>query len=83
LTRFWHDVEQNRRVLSESALTAVYTWLATILRPGGLVLNGDHMSAHDFEPTLRQLGRVRWLAWLPSAPHAGSTPSIMARPLGG
>jgi SAM-dependent methyltransferase len=44
--------------LTEQALTAVYAELAATLRPGGLVLNGDHMSADDSEPTLGRLGRV-------------------------
>jgi SAM-dependent methyltransferase len=44
--------------LTESALTAVHVELAAALRPGGLVLNGDHMSPDDSEPTLGRLGRV-------------------------
>ena len=44
--------------LTQSALTAVYAELAGVLRPGGLVLNGDHMSADDSEPTLGRLERV-------------------------
>lgn len=44
--------------LTESALTAVYAELAALLRPGALVLNGDHMRADDSEPMLGRLGRV-------------------------
>lgn len=44
--------------LTQSALTAVYAELAAVLRPGGIVLNGDHMSADDSEPTLGRLGHL-------------------------
>jgi SAM-dependent methyltransferase len=44
--------------LTESALTAVYAELAAVLRPGGLVLNGDHMRADESESMLGRLDRV-------------------------
>ena len=44
--------------LPEAALTALYAELATVLRPGGLLLNGDHMRNDDSEPTLVRLGRA-------------------------
>jgi SAM-dependent methyltransferase len=40
------------------ALAALYAELATVLRPGGLLLNGDHMRDDDSEPTLVRLGRA-------------------------
>jgi len=43
--------------LSGPALTAVYRELAGLLRPGGVLLNGDHMAAEESEPTLLRLGR--------------------------
>ncbi len=43
--------------LTEPALVAVYTELAQTLRPGGLLLNGDHMREDDAAPTLVLLGR--------------------------
>jgi len=36
----------------------VYAELAAVLRPGGLVLNGDHMRGDESEPTL---GRLDWV----------------------
>jgi len=44
--------------LPEPALAALYAELATMLRPGGLVLNGDHMRDDDSQPTLVRLGRA-------------------------
>lgn len=44
--------------LTQEVLVAVYTEVAAILRPGGLLLNGDHMSEDESAPRLRQLGRV-------------------------
>jgi len=44
--------------LSGPALEAVYAELASVLRPGGLVLNGDHLQFAEAEPTLRRLGRA-------------------------
>jgi hypothetical protein len=43
--------------LSQSALTALYAELAGLLRPGGAVLNGDHLSEDDNAPALQRLGR--------------------------
>ena len=40
------------------ALTALYGELATVLRPGGVLLNGDHMRDDDSQPTLVRLGRA-------------------------
>jgi len=44
--------------LTGSALTALYAELATVLRPGGVLLNGDHLRDDDSQPTLVRLGRV-------------------------
>jgi SAM-dependent methyltransferase len=44
--------------LPEPALGALYAELATVLRPGGLLLNGDHMRDDESQPTLVRLGRV-------------------------
>lgn len=44
--------------LTGSALTALYAELATVLRPGGLLLNGDQMREDDWQPTLVRLGRA-------------------------
>jgi SAM-dependent methyltransferase len=44
--------------LTAPALAALYAELATVLRPGGLLLNGDHMRDDDTEPTLVRLGRA-------------------------
>ncbi len=44
--------------LPEHALAALYAELAGLLRPGGLLLNGDHMRDDDSEPTLVRLGRA-------------------------
>jgi SAM-dependent methyltransferase len=44
--------------LPAPALAALYAELATVLRPGGLLLNGDHMRDDDTEPTLVRLGRA-------------------------
>lgn len=41
------------------ALRAMYAELATVLRPGGLLLNGDHLQEDEAaSPTLARLGRV-------------------------
>ena len=42
--------------LSEPALRTAYTELATVLRPGGLFLNGDHLEVGD--ATLRHLAHA-------------------------
>lgn len=44
--------------LPEPDLRAVYAELATVLRPGGLFLNGDHMSSEDTTPALARLERA-------------------------
>lgn len=44
--------------LTGPALAALYAELATVLRPGGLLLNGDHMRDDDSKPTLVMLGRA-------------------------
>jgi SAM-dependent methyltransferase len=45
--------------LTEQALTALYAEVAGALRPGGLVLDGDHMSEDKTAaPTLARLGRA-------------------------
>jgi SAM-dependent methyltransferase len=43
--------------LTQPALAALYAELASVLRPGGLVLNGDHLAEDDSAPVLNQLGR--------------------------
>jgi SAM-dependent methyltransferase len=44
--------------LTEPALGALYAELASVLRPGGLLLNGDHMRDDESRPTLVRLGRA-------------------------
>lgn len=45
--------------LPPDALAVMYAEVATILRPGGLVLNGDHLAEEEAAaPTLARLGRV-------------------------
>jgi SAM-dependent methyltransferase len=44
--------------LPEAALNAVYAEVASLLRPGGVVLNGDHMQEDDTAPRLTGLGRA-------------------------
>jgi SAM-dependent methyltransferase len=45
--------------LPPGALAAMYAELATVLRPGGLLLNGDHLSEDEqAAPTLARLGRA-------------------------
>jgi SAM-dependent methyltransferase len=44
--------------LPEAALDAVYAEAARLLRPGGVVLNGDHMREDDTAPRLVGLGRA-------------------------
>lgn len=45
--------------LSGPALAAMYAELATVLRPGGLLLNGDHLEEDETaSPTLVRLGRA-------------------------
>jgi SAM-dependent methyltransferase len=44
--------------LTGPGLAAVYAELATVLRPGGLLLNGDHLRDDESLPTLVRLGRA-------------------------
>ena len=44
--------------LPQPALAALYAELAAVLRPGGIVLNGDHLAEDDGAPVLRQLDRA-------------------------
>jgi SAM-dependent methyltransferase len=44
--------------LTQPALAALYAELAGLLRPGGVILNGDHMSEDASNPTLARLGEV-------------------------
>ena len=45
--------------LPAPALAAMYAELGTVLRPGGLMLNGDHFTEDDkVAPTLARLGRA-------------------------
>jgi len=43
--------------LTRTALEALYAELASVLRPGGALLNGDHMREDDSVPVLRQVQR--------------------------
>ena len=44
--------------LSQDALAAFYAELVGLLRPGGIVLNGDHLQEDETAPVLRRLGRA-------------------------
>ena len=44
--------------LTQPALVALYAELAQLLRPGGLVLNGDHLIEDADAPVLARLGRA-------------------------
>jgi SAM-dependent methyltransferase len=44
--------------LPQPALAALYAELAGLLRPGGVLLNGDHMREDDASPVLQQLDRA-------------------------
>ena len=44
--------------LMQPALAALYAELARLLRPGGLVLNGDHLREDADSPVLARLGRA-------------------------
>src|ERR1700722_8222070 len=44
--------------LSQPALAALYAELAALLRPGGVLLNGDHLRGSDAEPVLNRLGQA-------------------------
>jgi len=43
--------------LTQPALAAVYTEVAGLLKPGGALLNGDHLGEDDAAPVLRRLDR--------------------------
>ncbi|TDD32570.1 methyltransferase domain-containing protein [Nonomuraea terrae] len=43
--------------VSEQDLKSMYAELAAVLRPGGLLLNGDHMETDDATPVLARLER--------------------------
>jgi SAM-dependent methyltransferase len=44
--------------LPQAALLALYTELAGLLRPGGVLLNGDHLREDDAAPQLQRLERA-------------------------
>src|SRR5580698_112575 len=44
--------------LQPAALRAAYAEVARLLRPGGMLLNGDHMQEDDSAPQLARLGRA-------------------------
>lgn len=44
--------------LTQPALAALYAELAGLLRPGGVLLNGDHLGEDDAAPVLRRLDRT-------------------------
>ena len=44
--------------LTERALAALYAELAGLLRPGGVVVNGDHLREDDSAPVLVRLGEA-------------------------
>jgi SAM-dependent methyltransferase len=44
--------------LPEAALLALYTELAALLRPGGVLLNGDHLRQDDSSSRLQRLERA-------------------------
>jgi SAM-dependent methyltransferase len=44
--------------LPQAALTALYAELAALLRPGGVLLNGDHLREDDAAPVLQRLQRA-------------------------
>ncbi len=44
--------------LTQDALVATYTEAASLLVPGGVLLDGDHMREDDTAPTLIRLGRA-------------------------
>jgi SAM-dependent methyltransferase len=44
--------------LPPAALAALYGEVATVLRPGGLVLDGDHLREDETAPALARLGRA-------------------------
>ena len=60
--------------LPRAALAAVYAEAATVLRPGGLLLDGDHLREDEAEaPTLARLGRALVECEVRRHPDAGET----------
>jgi SAM-dependent methyltransferase len=58
--------------LPAPALRAMYAELATVLRPGGLLLNGDHLTDEEaLTPALAQLNRALTERWEERAGAAG------------
>ncbi|MFC7648322.1 class I SAM-dependent methyltransferase [Streptosporangium lutulentum] len=69
--------------ISGPDLQRVYAELATVLRPGGLLLNGDHMETDDTTPAIAHLERAvhdreterAFAATAPRTGVSGGTPS--------
>jgi SAM-dependent methyltransferase len=60
--------------LPTDALAAVYAEVATVLRPGGLLLDGDHLREDEAEaPTLARLGRALVECEVRRNPDSGAT----------
>ena len=58
------------------ALAALYAEVATVLRPGGLLLDGDHLREDETQaPTLARLGRALVEGEVRRHPHPGETRS--------
>jgi len=80
--------------LTQPALAALYAELARLLRPGGVLLNGDHLSEDHTAPVLRQLERAllereerrrfpgghgeSWTAWWAAAAADPALASLVA-----
>ncbi len=60
--------------LRPAALAALYAEVATVLRPGGLLLDGDHLREDESEaPTLARLGRALVEREVRRHPDSGAT----------
>jgi SAM-dependent methyltransferase len=60
--------------LRPAALAALYAEVATVLRPGGLLLDGDHLREDESEaPTLARLGRALVEREVRRHPDSGET----------
>jgi SAM-dependent methyltransferase len=60
--------------LPGAALVALYAEVATVLRPGGLLLDGDHLREDETEaPTLARLGRALVEREVRRHPDSGAT----------
>jgi SAM-dependent methyltransferase len=60
--------------LPQAALVALYAEVATVLRPGGLLLDGDHLREDEAEaPTLARLGRALVECEVRRRPESGET----------